>query len=507
MVTREHNQRPMDDSTSLPRVLPTPTEMVAHLDRYVRGQQQAKRDLATAVYNHYVGLAAGEEPGKRGRRSAPQHVLMLGPTGTGKTLLVQTLAALLDVPYTYASATSLVQTGYVGTPVESVVLNLLARANGDVFKAERGMIFIDEIDKVRCWGPSSGPDVSGEGVQMGLLTLLDGRKVSKTNPNGAASPEVDSSRILFVCAGAFVGLEEIVAKRHGSGSIGLRPLGTTAGGNAPADFDVQDLVSFGFIPELLGRFAAFTVLHALQADDLVHILTDAEDSALRRKRAFWALHGIELEFSQDALQAIAHRALQFGTGARGLNHIVERCLDDVDWRPVELAQQGVTRIVVNADTVRTGAPPFLVQGSPRDLGPLPITDLRRRALRPTTPGGGLGAPGTPAISDTREWDVARIREAIEASKNEHLGWKTTTGSARKWWEAFEAENQHRLGLILRLAEELAVRKATITEFFLAYVYSNTDNIQANLHYLDYVRLKKEEERKRKGSGGTPPSSL
>jgi len=491
--------------TALP-LLPTPKEITAHLDRFVFGQDQAKRDLATAVYNHYLGLASRDSEGGGPNPFGPQHVLLLGPTGTGKSLLVRTLAGFLGVPFSFTSATSLAQTGYVGMHVEEMVRSLVKRAGGDPFMAERGIIFVDEFDKVRSQPRSDGgPDISGEGVQIGLLTLLDGTKVPLSAPGRhGEGGEVDTSRVLFVLAGAFVGLEEIVGRRLGGSEsrVGFLRSGEDAGNPvAPRshlrELEVEDLVAFGIIPELVGRLATWAVLEPFRAGDLVQILVKSENSILRRKVAFWKKHGIELEFTEGALLRIAQEALDMGTGARALNRFVERSLDDVDWRPVELMSQGIRRIIITEATVRREAPPDFVEGeAPLEKeGALQI--LRKQAFHPSTPGDDLEPTEEADITDAGEWTEEKIRAKIEEIKSGKLGWASTTGSARKWWQAFEDVNSHRLSLVLRLAEELAKRNASITEFFLAYVYSNAENVQANLHYLDYLRLKQKEEEKKR----------
>ena len=488
------------------RLLPTPGEMVAHLDRHVRGQVRAKQDLAVAVYNHYLGQAMrdrdGVDPGR-------QHVLLLGPTGSGKTHLVKTLADYLGVPVGFSSAAGLVEAGYKGNTVETVVRAVLDRAGGDARKAERGIVFLDEIDKIRA-GETGGRDVSGEGVQNALLTLLDGRMSEGLEGSGHAA--VDTSRLLFICTGAFVGLRAIVEERLGTKrrKIGFVPRDAERLEELPdqpvyralCQAQTPDFVAFGMIPEFIGRFAAVTVLHELSRVDLREIIGGGvENSALERQRKLAAMHGIELELTPEAVDAIAEQAAALGTGARGLHRLMGRALDAVDYRWPELAEEGVCRVVVGRDTVVNGAPPELVKGKTK----LKRTDreLRRAALAvlPPKPQPVLGGGVTPGITDTAGWSEEDLWNAIESEKRTSLSWDETTGSARKWWEAFESENRTRAALIYRLVEELRNRGASITEFFLSYVYSNTDNIQANLHYLDYTKLKKEEEKKkRKGAG-------
>ena len=482
--------------------------MIAHLDRFVRGQRRAKQDIAVAVYNHYLSQAWR---GREGRDLGRYHILMIGPTGVGKTYMVRTLAEFLGVPVGFTSATGLVEVGYKGNSVDTIIASLLERAGGDPMKAEKGIVFIDEVDKIRRGDTGGTRDVSGEGVQNALLTMLDGR-VSE-GVEGYGHPKVDTSRLLFVCTGAFVGLQEIVERRLGTGKrrIGFLPRPsekTEAMPDQPVyeelcQAETRDLVEFGMIPEFIGRFATVTVLHELSRKDLREILKErTENSALEQERVLARMHGIELEFTPDALDAIAEEAIALGTGARGLHRLIGRAVDPVDYQWPELAARGICKAVINRACVEGKAAPELISGKPAEKRM--DTELRRESLAglPKRPKAVLassrhGAELPEGITDTRAWSDEEVRNALEEIKTENLDWDNTTGSARKWWEAFENENKDRPALVFRLAEELRSRKASITDFFLSYVYSNTDNIQANLHYLDYKRLKDESEKARK----------
>ncbi len=492
------------------RMLPTPAEMIAHLDQFVLGQPRAKQDIAVAVYNHYLSQACrdteGEDLGKH-------HILLIGPTGVGKTYIVRRLAEFLGVPVGLTSAAGLVEAGYVGNSVETVIASVLDGVGGDPRKAEKGIVFIDEIDKIRRTA-GGGRDVSGEGVQNALLTLLDGR-ISKGTQNNSHSP-VDTGRLLFICTGAFVGLKAIIERRLGLGksNIGFaaRPSEDLEQIHDRSTYEILcqvqpvDLVEFGFIPEFIGRFACISVLHELSVDDLTRIVQGrVQHSPLKIQQELAAIHGIELVLTDEALAAIAEETKAIGTGARGLHRLMGRAVDAVDYRWPELADQGIARVVIDREcALGTGEPELIPRDGDASNGP-PRRDeaLRKEALAgvPRIPKPFLGDSGRreiePGITDTRGWTDDQIWDRIEELKAEQLDWDNTTGTARKWWTIFEKENRHRSALVLRVVEELAKRNATIGQFFLAYVYSNTDNILANLHYLDYMRLKQEDARKQR----------
>ena len=481
--------------------LPTPMEMTAHLNRYVQGQERAKRDVAVAIYNHYLSQTYRD---MHGWGLGHHHILMLGPTGTGKTYLVRTLAEFLDVPLGFTSATNLVEVGYKGDSVESVVANLLNRAGGDPRKAERGIIFIDEIDKIRRQDTGGTRDVSGEGVQNALLTLMDGR--SSNGTEGYQHQEVDTSRLLFICTGAFVGLDKQVRERldRNRSHIGFRlhesetedTLSDDSVYTALRRTETRDLIEFGLIPEFIGRFTTLTALHELDQAALVAILTETRHSALKRQQALVALHGIDLQFDRDALDAIAREAASLGTGARGLQRLVCRVVDPIDYQLPELADQGITRITITRECVENEAEPRMESSPAAGQPPREDQQLRQQALRglprrprPVQP-TEEGHPLPKGISDVSSWTDEKIWNNLEVLKQDKLKWKESSPAATFWWNEFEKENRHRPALVFRLAEELAVRKASINELFLSYSHSGTDNIQANLHFLDYRRLKR-----------------
>jgi ATP-dependent Clp protease ATP-binding subunit ClpX len=347
--------------------LPTPAEMVAWLDRFVIGQQRAKRDLASAVYGHYITLAAHDEDPVRHANCPQENILMMGPTGCGKTLMVKLLAELLDVPVSFGVATRFSETGYVGDSVESLISNLVERAGGDLERVRRGIVFIDEIDKI-ARRETRGRDVSGEGVQHGLLTLLEGSLV-QVKVDGH-DHEIDTSEILFIGTGSFQGIEDVTARRRvrerGS-TLGFRT--TDTGPESPLarptlrDVETDDLVAFGFVPEFIGRFAVVTYLEPLGPADLVRILHESEASPLLQQQRLFELHGIDLQISRAALLLLAERALAKGTGARGLPRVLLEQLADLRFRLPELARDGIRRVIIGPSVVRDGNAPRLSSGA------------------------------------------------------------------------------------------------------------------------------------------------
>ncbi len=447
------------------KVLPTPREMIAHLDKYIRGQDAAKRVLSKAVYFHYLKTV---QDWQRAPVTVPEHVLLIGPTGSGKTHLVRTLAKFLRVPLLFCNASSLTAEGYVGESVGDMLARLSRACNNDPFLKARAIVYLDEFDKL-AGATSEREQIGTLKVQHELLAVLDGNQLSREKESEhTPSYDIDTSKVLFIASGAFTGIEKIIRSRNGALGFSNQGVHSETAERNNAEILPEDVRKYGFIPELVGRFTNLAVLNALDESDLFEILSTRAQSPLSVHQDLYRLHGVKLKFTGAALRKLARAAYAEKEGARALRRTLGNVLTDLDWRISDYRAEGISAIRIGEDCIGGKGAPELIRGDTNspDRGETLRKQVFCNAERPD-----------PERKKSEE--AARHLERARA----FISWKKCRGRCRDWWREFEEMNKAAPHTIAALAEEIQLKGGNLKAFYVAYIESGCDHPGDILEYM------------------------